>query len=389
MINTKFNGNRLREGRIYRGLTITDLADKLGVSKQMISKYENGKSSPSFESVLKLIDVLKFPKDYFYQEGINVKTGNTYFKSLLSTGKKEREMQNDRVKYLTVIRHFMEEYIDFPALNLPKFDYDVPLDIEEVAMKVREHWGLGSEPIRNMVGLLEENGFVVTSINTSTNSIDAFGSNQIIEDKEYYTIVLGSDKRSFYRRQFTAAHELAHKILHDPELNTYEISKEEFKKIEEEANEFASAFLLPKDAFFKDVSLHRTDLNYYKHLKKKWCVSISAMIVRAHRLGVITPNQYQYLQRQISRNNWRLNEPFDDTKNLEEPVAIRQAVELLIENDVLDGKEFLQKLSKDYKLSLLREEVELLLGLEKGYLKTETENVRIISIEALKKSLKS
>ncbi|MCV0026911.1 helix-turn-helix domain-containing protein [Bacillus sp. XT-2] len=384
MINTKFNGNRLREGRIYRGLTITDLADKLGVSKQMISKYENGKSSPPFESVLKLIDVLKFPKDYFYQEGIDVKTGNTYFKSLLSTGKKEREMQNDRVKYLTVIRHFMEEYIDFPALNLPQFDYHVPLDIEEVAMKVREHWGLGSEPISNMVGLLEENGFVVTSINTSINSIDAFGSNQIIGDKEYYTIVLGSDKRSFYRRQFTAAHELAHKVLHDPELNTDEISKEEFKKIEEEANEFASAFLLPKDAFSKDVSLHRTDLNYYKHLKKKWRVSISAMIVRAHRLGVITPNQYQYLQRQISRNNWRVNEPFDDTKNLEEPVAIRQAVELLIENDVLDGKEFLQKLSKDYELSLLREEVELLLGLEKGYLKTETENVRIIRIEDLK-----
>lgn len=178
---------------------------------------------------------------------------------------------------------------------------------------------------------------------------------------------------------------MAHEILHDPELNTDEISKEEFKKIEEEANEFASAFLLPKDAFFKDVSLHPTDINYYKHLKKKWCVSISAMIVRAHRLGVITPNQYQYLQRQISRYNWRINEPFDDTKNLEEPVAIRQAVELLIENEVLNGKEFLQKLSKDYELSLLREEVELLLGLEEGYLKTETENVRIISIEDLKK----
>ncbi|PJZ02168.1 DNA-binding protein [Bacillus vallismortis] len=294
-------------------------------------------------------------------------------------------MQNDRVKYLTVIRHFMEEFIDFPELNLPEFDYRIPYNIEEVAMKVREHWGLGNEPIRNMVGLLEENGFVVTSINTRINSIDAFGSNQIIGDKEYYTIVLGNDKRSFYRRQFTAAHELAHKILHDPELNTDEISKEEFKKIEEEANEFASAFLLPMDAFFKDVSLHPTDINYYKHLKKKWCVSISAMIVRAHRLGVITPNQYQYLQRQISRYNWRINEPFDDTKNLEEPVAIRQAVELLIENEVLNGKEFLQKLSKDYELSLLREEVELLLGLEEGYLKTETENVRIISIEDLKK----
>ncbi|WP_254261211.1 helix-turn-helix domain-containing protein, partial [Lactobacillus helveticus] len=34
------NGNRLREARQYRQLTITKLAEKVNVSKQMISKYE-------------------------------------------------------------------------------------------------------------------------------------------------------------------------------------------------------------------------------------------------------------------------------------------------------------------------------------------------------------
>ncbi|MED3710018.1 XRE family transcriptional regulator [Peribacillus frigoritolerans] len=385
MSNYKFNGKRLREGRIYRGISITELADRLDVSKQMISKYENGKSSPSFEAVLKLIDILKFPKDYFYQTGLEIKTGNTYFKSLLSTGKKEREMQYDRVKYLTVMRYFMEEFIDFPEMNLPVIDEESLTNIEEVTMLIREHWGLGDKPINNMVRLLEENGFVVTTLETNINTIDAFGSNQEIEDKNYYSIVLGNDKKSYYRRQFTAAHELAHKILHDPEIEIEEITKEEFRKIEEEANEFASALLLPREAFIKDVSLHPNELNYYKFLKKKWCVSISAMVVRAHRLGVISSNQYSYLQRQISQNGWRTIEPFDKTKQLEEPIALRQAVELLIENDILTGKEFLDGLSSKYELSLFREEVETLLGLEKGYLKTETTTENIINFSDLKK----
>ena len=36
------------------------------------------------------------------------------------------------------------------------------------------------------------------------------------------------------------------------------------------------------------------------------------MIVRARRLEVLTPNQYQYLMRQYSKNGWRGKEP-DDT----------------------------------------------------------------------------
>lgn len=372
MLERQFNGSRLREGRIYRGYTITDLANQLEVSKQMISKYENDKAVPTFEALLQISKVLKFPKEYFYEVPVDVKTGNTYFRSLLTTGKKEREMQYDRVKYLTIIRSLLEEYVDFPELNVPEFSERDTESAEHVANKLRQEWSLGDKPIKDIVYLLETKGFVVSSLNLGNKSIDAFGSQHEVNKKQYYSIVLGNDKRSFYRRQFDVAHELGHKVLHDPYLNLEDLSKEEFKQIEQEANDFAAAFLLPKESFLKEVSIHPNDLMYYKQLKKTWCVSISAMVMRAYKLGAITNGTYQYMQRSISQKGWRTKEPLDDIKDIREPVSMKQAVELLIENNYITGDEFILRLSRDYGLSLFREEIEELLGLEEGYLKTES-----------------
>ncbi|WP_205628910.1 helix-turn-helix domain-containing protein, partial [Acinetobacter baumannii] len=43
----RFNPNRLKFARLYEGMTTSELANHIGVSKQMISQYENGKSAPS------------------------------------------------------------------------------------------------------------------------------------------------------------------------------------------------------------------------------------------------------------------------------------------------------------------------------------------------------
>ncbi|WP_066294835.1 MULTISPECIES: helix-turn-helix domain-containing protein [Bacillaceae] len=383
MLERQFNGSRLREGRIYRGYTITDLANELEVSKQMISKYENNKAVPTFESLIQISNLLKFPKEYFYENSIEVKTGNTYFRSLLTTGKKEREMQYDRVKYLTIIRALLEEYVDFPELHVPDFSERDSENVEEIANRLRVEWGLEDKPIKDIVFLLETKGFVISSLNLDKRTIDAFGSQHEVNGKQYYSIVLGNDKGSFYRRQFDVAHELGHKVLHDPYLNLDDLSKDEFKQIEQEANDFAAAFLLPKESFLRDVSIHPNDLMYYKLLKKKWCVSIGAMVMRAYKLGAITEGTYQYMQRSISQKGWRTKEPLDDIKDIREPVSMKQAIELLIENNYITGDEFMQKLSQHYGLSLYREEVEELLGLEEGYLKTESVPLKdnIVSIK--------
>nr|WP_275433649.1 ImmA/IrrE family metallo-endopeptidase [Priestia flexa] len=292
-------------------------------------------------------------------------------------------MQYDRVKYLTIIRALLEEYVDFPELHVPDFSERDSENVEEIANRLRVEWGLEDKPIKDIVFLLETKGFVISSLNLDKRTIDAFGSQHEVNGKQYYSIVLGNDKGSFYRRQFDVAHELGHKVLHDPYLNLDDLSKDEFKQIEQEANDFAAAFLLPKESFLRDVSIHPNDLMYYKLLKKKWCVSIGAMVMRAYKLGAITEGTYQYMQRSISQKGWRTKEPLDDIKDIREPVSMKQAIELLIENNYITGDEFMQKLSQHYGLSLYREEVEELLGLEEGYLKTESVPLKdnIVSIK--------
>lgn len=50
-------GERIKTLRLMMNLTQQELADKLGVSKSIISAYEKGIRSPSFESLIYLSDV--------------------------------------------------------------------------------------------------------------------------------------------------------------------------------------------------------------------------------------------------------------------------------------------------------------------------------------------
>ncbi len=45
-------GKKIRKARIEKGLTQEELADKVGYTKQTISNWENGKSTPGYEDKL-------------------------------------------------------------------------------------------------------------------------------------------------------------------------------------------------------------------------------------------------------------------------------------------------------------------------------------------------
>ncbi|MCL6571719.1 MAG: XRE family transcriptional regulator [Bacillus sp. (in: Bacteria)] len=381
MINVKaFNGERLKSARIYRGLGIAELAELADVSKQAISQFENGKNPPGLETLLKLIAALGFPREYFYeQDSANVKVGNTYFRAMMTTNKKDRLTQIQKTKFLAQIYHFLNGYLEFPKLNIPVIDSFT--DIEELASKARDYWSIGSGPIPNMVNFLEKNGFIVTSFSTDINKIDAFSQRQEINGQEYYFVVLGNDKNTAARRQFDAAHELGHIILHEWNVDLEQISREEFRQIEQEANQFAAAFLLPKDSFLEDLNLSFVNnLDYYVELKKKWKVSIQAMIVRAYHLKAINYNQYQNLLRGISKRGWRTNEPLDNAINVPKPSVLKKAIDVLVANKILDEEQLLEQLGNS-GLPMDRREVEMLLGLEKGMLIKKDFSIPIISIK--------
>lgn len=58
---------RIKQARVSRGLSMTELSELVSVSKQAISQYEMGKTAPS-KAILNIIaDVLKYPTSFFYK----------------------------------------------------------------------------------------------------------------------------------------------------------------------------------------------------------------------------------------------------------------------------------------------------------------------------------
>ena len=61
MNSKSFNGQNLRNARLYRRMTLNELASKINISKQSISLYENGRTMPDFEKIINISYVLDFP----------------------------------------------------------------------------------------------------------------------------------------------------------------------------------------------------------------------------------------------------------------------------------------------------------------------------------------
>lgn len=52
----KLTGERFRSARDHLGLTQADAAKRVGLSKQAVSEWERGRSSPSLDQVMKILD---------------------------------------------------------------------------------------------------------------------------------------------------------------------------------------------------------------------------------------------------------------------------------------------------------------------------------------------
>ena len=148
---------------------------------------------------------------------------------------------------------------------------------------------------------------------------------------------------------------------------------------EREANDFAAAFLLPEETFRKDAEAGPQTIIYYKQLKKKWKVSIAAMIRRAERLDIITKEDYQSLIRIMQRRGQRKEEPLDDVLITASPALLKASVMMLLQENVFTAEEFMDELSVEYGLSISPIEVEYLLDLPTGTLAVS----RIIDFKAI------
>lgn len=59
-------GERLKRARTAAGLSMRGLAEQVGVSANMIKKYEHDESMPSSPVLIKLAQALKVRSEYFF-----------------------------------------------------------------------------------------------------------------------------------------------------------------------------------------------------------------------------------------------------------------------------------------------------------------------------------
>lgn len=356
-----FNPRRLKEARIVKGLSVAELAQEIGISRQAVSLLELGETQPRAETIMQLSYVLGFPRSFFYKQSNIEFNGNTFFRASSSMTKKVRESQLVKADFVEMILIELEKYIDFPEANLPPMDAFEGCDwndrdIEELTIHCRNFWKLGTRPIDDVVKLLETNGIIVTSINTGSLMLDAFCQPRHRKP----LIILSNDKQSAVRRQFDSAHELGHLLMHKDLIDNQSLlSPLEFKKMENQAHRFASALLLPEEGFAK--SLRLPTISHFIEIKNYWKTSIGAMVKRCLDLGIIDEVKYTSLQKQISTRKIRTREPLDDVIPVSEPKVLKQAIQMIIKAGVKTPKDLL------FDMDLPSVLVEEICNLKKGF----------------------
>ncbi len=66
-MDPKILGKKIKVTRVEQDLNQTDLAEKIGANQKSVSRYENGTTVPSLETMAKIAKVLKKPVDYFIE----------------------------------------------------------------------------------------------------------------------------------------------------------------------------------------------------------------------------------------------------------------------------------------------------------------------------------
>jgi len=349
---------RLQEARIAMRMNQTELADLVGVKRQSISAYENGAKSPEPETMSAIARHLGQPISFFTREELP-----TFGEASVLFYRKVGQDTNRRnmacmvySKWLGELAYTFEPFVNYPQVDLPSFEPSSPdgryseEEIEEIAERVRDYFGLGLGPISNMVRLLEAKGVIICRVEVPGEKIEAFS----FWHGQRPFIFLASDKESAVRSRFDVAHELAHLCLHRWVSQEDIEEPSSLKIIEKEADRFSASFLLPRKSFPNEIYSPR--LLAFVDLKRRWKVAIQAMIYRCKDLGIFDDRQVTNLYKEISRKKWRTREPLDgpDGIPMEQPLLLQKVAELALTSGKLSADEIKAhfRLSSDWIAAL-------------------------------------
>ena len=331
-------GQRLKLARSAAGLSLRDLSTKVGnrITAQAIGKYERNESMPSSGVLIALADTLGVSVDYLVGDQ-DMGFEAVEFRKKTVTRRREEAQVEAKVLHLLERYLMVEELLHLRSVEWhspPEAPYPVVRDVAEAdraARSLREHWGLGNDPIPNLVELLEEQGIKVLAVNLT--NIDGLTAHVRRSEHGVVPVIVVNRQEWGERQRFTLAHELGHLVMDvAPKVNE-----------EKAAYRFAGAFLMPANALWAAIGKRRTSIGWGElfALKQLFGVSVQAITYRCKELGIFREAMFRRLFDDFARFGWRsppYKEPYARKKGEEPKRFERLTFRALAEGAISEAK---------------------------------------------------
>ncbi|WP_226653588.1 XRE family transcriptional regulator [Leifsonia sp. LS1] len=307
------NGETLSMLRTARGFSQAGLAEAVGMAQSRLSRVEQGTELLRVSDAGWLAAELEVLPEVLAEKSGEFSSARVFHRKRASLPvKSDRQIRAEAAVRRFQLRRAIGEALPGLQLEFRPLPADGTYSPEDRAMELRRGLGLGSEPIESMTEVLERAGVMVVPVELDTVKLDAIGG----WPEDGAPIVMVSTHAPGERQRFTLAHELGHAIMHDGTGDDQEA----------EADQFASAFLMP-------VSMARSELvnptlSSLTALKSRWGVSIAALARRARDLGLMTEREYRSFNIQLSSTGMHRREPLPIPP--ERPTLITRTIDQLI-----------------------------------------------------------
>jgi len=254
-----------------KGLTIPDLEKSSGVSRATISNILNGKADPSFSTLAKIASSLEVSQQELFSEppvlkSLRYRTN----KNMSAREKASRDTLLFTVSDKLRVYNQIEKHLkNRDWLNLSDF----PRTPIEAAHELRNRLKISQDaPVYNFCGHLSSFGIKQFYFSFGLSKTFGLSVNKIDGGP---AIFVNTGTANVERWIFTMFHEMGHIILHPQSYDGQIVEEDPKSKEEEEANLFASEFLLPADVVHEKVKGTRgfSFIDKLLEIKKAYSVS--------------------------------------------------------------------------------------------------------------------
>lgn len=294
-------GLNIKLARESRGLSQRELAKLVGITQVSLSRMEKSDSIIALPYLEKIGEVLRYPISFFDKSFDDKELQTSLFYRKRATIKvRDLEIINRRIQIINKAVDTLLDAVEIPELSIPSIECTSEFFADEIAYRLKKHLQIPSTPIPNIVNVIERCGVIVCFLNLGESG-NKFDGLTTFTPKGYPIIYLNDDMPND-RKRFNLIHEVGHLTMH---LRSEDLKKGEDEK-EEEANLFASEFLLPRATCISDFA--NMKLRDLPNLKNKWMVSKAFIIHRAKELGCINDNTSKYYYITLGRNGEKKQE---------------------------------------------------------------------------------